>query len=119
MHVHPASRLALLFRQKETGLKTNDAPNARHIRGGAQHAAPPGKARILSDVNQGGTTCTTQNDAVILGGGGTSFASPAMAGIQALINQRYGNKQGDTNFVYYALAAQQFAQQGASRCNAS
>jgi subtilase family serine protease len=73
----------------------------------------------LSDTNQGGTTCTAQNDAVLLGGGGTSFSSPAMAGIQALINQRYGNKQGDTNFVYYELAAQQFAQQGASRCNAS
>jgi subtilase family serine protease len=72
----------------------------------------------LSDTNQGGTTCTADNDAIVLGGGGTSFASPAMAGIQALINQRYG-RQGDANFAYYALAAQQFTQQGVSRCNAS
>jgi subtilase family serine protease len=56
---------------------------------------------------------------VLLGGGGTSFASPAMAGIQALINQRYG-KQGNTNYVYYALAQQQFAHTAsAARCDAS
>jgi subtilase family serine protease len=73
----------------------------------------------LSDTNQGGTTCTAENDAVLLGGGGTSFASPAMAGIQALINQRYG-KQGNTNYVYYALAQQQFAHTAsAARCDAS
>jgi hypothetical protein len=41
-----------------------------------------------------------------------------MAGIQALINQQYGN-QGDASYVYYALAAQQFQRQGTSRCNAS
>jgi subtilase family serine protease len=72
----------------------------------------------LSDTSQGGTTCTAYNDAILLGGGGTSFSSPAMAGIQALINQQYGD-QGDASYVYYALAAQQFQQQGTSRCNAS
>jgi len=30
-----------------------------------------------------------------------------MAGIQALIDQKYG-KQGNANYVYYALAANQF-----------
>jgi subtilase family serine protease len=63
----------------------------------------------MSDTNQGGTTCTAKNDALFLGGGGTSFSSPAMAGIQALIDQKHG-RQGDANFVYYALAAQQFKQ---------
>jgi subtilase family serine protease len=74
----------------------------------------------LSDVNQGGTTCTAENEAVLLGAGGTSFSSPAMAGIQALIDQRYG-RQGDANYVYYALAAQQFAHPGAAavQCDAS
>lgn len=72
----------------------------------------------LSDVNEGGTTCNADNDALLLGAGGTSFASPAMAGIQALINQAFG-RQGDANFVYYALASQQFSQQGAAACNAS
>jgi hypothetical protein len=72
----------------------------------------------LSDVNEGGAPCTAENDALLEGGGGTSFASPAMAGIQALIDQKYG-PQGNANYVYYALAAAQFKQQGAAACNAS
>src|SRR5580658_2625268 len=35
--------------------------------------------------------------------GGTSFASPIMAGIQALVNQRAGSPQGNPNGTYYAL----------------
>jgi hypothetical protein len=72
----------------------------------------------LSDPSQGGAPCTAQNDALFEGGGGTSFAAPAMAGIQALIDQKYG-PQGNANYVYYALAAAQFKQQGAAACNAS
>ena len=72
----------------------------------------------LSDKQQGGTACTPSNDAIFLGGGGTSFASPAMAGILALIEQFHG-RQGDANFVLYALAAQQFLSPQASGCNAS
>jgi subtilase family serine protease len=72
----------------------------------------------LSDTAQGGAACTPQNDAILLGGGGTSFASPAMAGILALIEQRDG-KQGDINYILYPLAAQQFNAPGASHCNAS
>jgi subtilase family serine protease len=72
----------------------------------------------LSDLAQGGAACTPQNDAILLGGGGTSFASPAMAGILALIEQRAG-KQGDINYVLYPLATRQFIAPGASRCNAS
>ena len=72
----------------------------------------------MSDKNQGGAPCTANNDALLEGGGGTSFASPAMAGIQALIDQKYG-KQGDANYVYYALAAGQFSKQGTKACNAS
>jgi hypothetical protein len=41
-----------------------------------------------------------------------------MAGIQALIDQEYG-RQGNANYVYYALAASQFANQGAKACDAS
>jgi subtilase family serine protease len=72
----------------------------------------------MSDPNQFGAPCTARNDALLEGGGGTSFASPAMAGIQALIDQKYG-RQGDANYVYYALAANQFNKQGAKACNAS
>jgi len=39
--------------------------------------------------------------------GGTSAASPAMAGIMALINQKAGSAQGNPNSALYALAATQ------------
>ena len=62
----------------------------------------------MSDKNQGGAPCTANNDALLEGGGGTSFASPAMAGIQALIDQKYG-KQGDatTSTMRWRLASSQ------------
>jgi subtilase family serine protease len=72
----------------------------------------------MSDANEGGAPCTAKNDALLEGGGGTSFASPAMAGIQALIDQQYG-RQGNANYVYYALAAKQFTKKGTKVCNAS
>ncbi len=37
--------------------------------------------------------------------GGTSASSPEMAGIMALVNQKYG-RQGQANFILYPLAAQ-------------
>ena len=39
--------------------------------------------------------------------GGTSASSPAMAGIMALIVQKTGERQGNANPVFYALAAAQ------------
>ncbi len=58
----------------------------------------------FSDEEDGGTPCSgaPSNWAY---GGGTSFATPIMAGIQALVNQNAGGKQGNPNPVYYALAA--------------
>src|SRR5256886_1103074 len=50
--------------------------------------------------------CIPDEDGVrIVGVGGTSASSPAMAGIMALINQKYG-PQGQANFTLYSLAAQ-------------
>jgi subtilase family serine protease len=39
--------------------------------------------------------------------GGTSVASPAMAGVMALINQKAGGAEGNPNPLLYALAARQ------------
>jgi len=72
----------------------------------------------MSDASQGGAPCTLKNDAFVQGGGGTSFSAPSMAGIQALINQKFG-RQGNANYVYYALARRQFNQPDAFACNAS
>jgi subtilase family serine protease len=72
----------------------------------------------MSDKKQDGAACTASNDALLEGGGGTSFAAPSMAGIQALIDQKNG-RQGDINYVLYPLAAIQFNTLGADACNAS
>jgi len=45
--------------------------------------------------------------AVITGVGGTSASAPAMAAIQALINQSTGAWAGQADFIYYPLAAKQ------------
>ncbi len=57
-----------------------------------------------SDVRNGGAACTGA-PSTWAGAGGTSFSSPIMAGIQALVNQNAGGAQGNPNYVYYALAA--------------
>jgi subtilase family serine protease len=49
-------------------------------------------------------------------GGGTSFATPIMAGVQALVNQVWGGRQGNPNPVYYALARLEYGAQGNSAC---
>jgi len=51
--------------------------------------------------------------------GGTSFAAPIMAGVQALVNQNAGGRQGNPNYRYYALAANQYGASGDSTCNSS
>jgi len=53
------------------------------------------------------------------GAGGTSFASPIWAGIQALVNQSTGTPQGNPNFVYYALAKQEYGGKGNNSCSSS
>lgn len=54
-----------------------------------------------------GEGCTGLNPASseISAIGGTSASSPAMAGIMALVNQKYG-RQGQANFILYPLATQ-------------
>ncbi|MGC1966590.1 MAG: protease pro-enzyme activation domain-containing protein [Candidatus Acidiferrales bacterium] len=52
------------------------------------------------------------------GYGGTSFGAPIMAGVQALVNESVGTQyQGDPNFVYYSLNADQNATLPLSACN--
>jgi subtilase family serine protease len=52
--------------------------------------------------------------------GGTSFAAPIVAGIQALVNQKMnGEAQGNPNYVYYKLAAREYGSYGSPICNSS
>ncbi|HEY1615165.1 MAG TPA: S53 family peptidase [Rhizomicrobium sp.] len=61
--------------------------------------------------------CST-NPALWSGAGGTSFASPIFAGIQALIDQKAGGTQGNPDPVLYSLAATEYGSAGSKSCNA-
>jgi regulation of enolase protein 1 (concanavalin A-like superfamily) len=71
-----------------------------------------------SDMANGGAACAG-DPSNWTGAGGTSFASPIMAGIQALINQRAGARQGNPNPTYYKLAAAEYGSSGNNSCNSS
>jgi subtilase family serine protease len=53
------------------------------------------------------------------GAGGTSFGAPLMAGIQALVNQKTGSRQGNPNYHYYQLAAIEYAGGGNTSCDSN
>ena len=57
-----------------------------------------------SDLRNGGASCAGA-PSTWAGAGGTSFSAPIVAGIQALVNQRTGARQGNPNYGYYGLAA--------------
>jgi len=63
-----------------------------------------------SNIRNGGASCAG-DPSTWAGGGGTSFGTPIMAGVQALINQKMGAPQGNPNYVYYQLA------QGSAVCD--
>jgi subtilase family serine protease len=66
----------------------------------------------FTDPSNGGAPCVGEPfpfQDTWSGAGGTSFSSPIMAGIQALVNQKMGGAQGNPNPVYYKLAASSVA----------
>jgi subtilase family serine protease len=70
-----------------------------------------------SDTANGGAPCTGAPSGWA-GAGGTSFASPILAGIQALVDQKWG-RQGNPNPVYYRIAATEYGASGNASCNSS
>jgi hypothetical protein len=60
-------------------------------------------------VSAGGSSCSysATSEPVAQEVGGTSVASPAMAGVMALINQKSASSQGSPNQLLYTLAAEQ------------
>ena len=74
-----------------------------------------------SDPNfssDGATPCTGA-PSTWAGFGGTSISAPTMAAIQALVNQKTGQRWGNPNPIYYQLANAQFGADGslAAACN--
>ncbi len=64
----------------------------------------------MSDASEGGTNCNYLDPlaTVFNSAGGTSFAAPTMAGIQALINQNAGTTHGNIGPMLYDLARKQY-----------
>ena len=53
--------------------------------------------------------CTiAEYDTGVLGAGGTSFVAPQLAGFMALVAQKTGEAQGQANYTFYNLAAQEY-----------
>jgi subtilase family serine protease len=71
-----------------------------------------------SDISNGGSSCAGAPSSWA-GGGGTSFSTPIVAGLQALINQSTGQRQGNPNYTYYKLAAAEYGASGNSACNST
>jgi subtilase family serine protease len=71
-----------------------------------------------SDAAGGGAPCTG-SPANWAGAGGTSFVAPILAGVQALVNQRWGGYQGNPNYAYYALANGEYGRRGNASCNST
>jgi len=70
-----------------------------------------------SDQNPGGASCNLNSPfADFMGVGGTSAATPAFAAVMALVNQQTGERQGNANYVLYALAA---SKETYGTCNSS
>ena len=66
----------------------------------------------------GGVPCTGDPSNWV-GAGGTSFVAPILAGVQALVNQRWGHFQGNPNYAYYALANGEYGRRGNASCNST
>jgi hypothetical protein len=79
-----------------------------------------GHAYVFCDSDpNGGAPCTSNAPGTWSLAGGTSFASPIMAGIQSLINQGTGQRWGNPNPTYYSLAASEYGNSGNADCNST
>jgi hypothetical protein len=79
--------------------KVRDIPDVSFFSAGGANGAA-----WITCVYAGDCVANSTGNATVEGVGGTSASAPAMAGIMALINEKYG-AQGQANFVLYPLAA--------------
>ncbi|HEV3277149.1 MAG TPA: protease pro-enzyme activation domain-containing protein [Terriglobia bacterium] len=68
-----------------------------------------------SDTTNGGTSCAGA-PSTWSGVGGTSVGSPAMAAIQALVDQKWSIRAGNPDPTYYSIAKSEFGATGNSAC---
>jgi len=72
-----------------------------------------------AEVSEGDATSCSSPVQDWPGFGGTSVSSPIWAGIQALVNQKTGERWGNANTVYYAIANAEYGVSGNASCNSS
>jgi subtilase family serine protease len=72
-----------------------------------------------SNPNEQGTAPCTGTPDTWVGLGGTSASSPMMAGIQTLVNQYTNQIAGNPNYLYYALASEEYGTSGNSTCDST
>lgn len=103
----------------QSGLFGNPSDGVRDIPDVSLYASNGwwGHYYIFCDSDGGG--CTPGQPQNWAGAGGTSFASPIMAGILALVEQKVGSKQGNANVVFYQLANSEYGKSGNANCNSS
>ena len=75
-------------------------------------------ATCFTDPNNGGGSCAGNPVLWVANAGGTSYATPIMAAIQALVDQYTGVFQGNPLPAYYKLAAAQYGATGNAACSA-
>jgi subtilase family serine protease len=76
-------------------------------------------ATCFTDPNRGGAPCTGNPVTWAANAGGTSYATPIMAAIQAVIDQALGGAYvGNAAPVYYQLAAKEYGTKGSAGCSA-
>jgi subtilase family serine protease len=72
-----------------------------------------------TDLSNSGAPCTGSPLTAWVGAGGTSVSAPIMAGVQALVNQTWGGRQGNPNPVLYAIGSAEHGPRGNASCNSS
>jgi subtilase family serine protease len=76
-------------------------------------------ATCYTDTHRGGGPCTGNPVTWKGNAGGTSYATPIMAAIQALVDQYTGSTQGNPLPIYYTLAAAEYGTSGSAPCSAN
>ena len=76
-------------------------------------------ATCFTDPGNQGGPCTGNPVTWAGNAGGTSYATPIMAGIQALVDQYTGKAQGNPLPIYYSLAKTEYGTSGSPTCSAN
>ena len=76
-------------------------------------------ATCFTDPNNFGGPCSGNPVTWAGNAGGTSYATPIMAAIQALVDQHAGKPQGNPLPTYYTLAKAEYGKSGSPTCSAN